>query len=293
MTLEAYFGTQYPSGGHTLLGGAGRTRGRGPDLALPAVPVAAARLLRADPLLPRAGGRRCRASSPRRGRCSPRSRRSSTRTPRWAPSRSSPPCRSCCCSEPCSCCCRGCSRSARAARSCPAVVGGGRNRRDRARVRPLARRGRPGRDSCCCSWSLATGARSGGRCSAGRRCSAVAIVVLALPTFGPLSDSLRLTESFSTSNVGAVNDPGNLLRPLKKEQMLGVWLTGGHRGDPVNWFQETYVLIGVAPDRRAAGPPVHRAHPPLDAGGLGGGDGASSGPCSPSAGSHGPTRSCS
>ena len=74
----------------------------------------------------------------------------------------------------------------------------------------------------------------------------VAVVVLALPTFGPLSDSLRLTESFSTSNVGAVNDPGNLLRPLKKEQMLGVWLTGGHRGDPVNWFQETYVLIGVA-----------------------------------------------
>ena len=74
---------------------------------------------------------------------------------------------------------------------------------------------------------------------------AVAIVVLALPTFGPLSDSLRLTESFSTSNAAAVNDPGNLLRPLKKEQMLGVWLTGTHRGDPVNWFQETYVLIGV------------------------------------------------
>jgi len=74
----------------------------------------------------------------------------------------------------------------------------------------------------------------------------VAIVLLALPTFGPLSDSLRLTDSFSTSNAAAVNDPGNLLRPLKKEQMLGVWLTGGHRGDPVSWFQETYVLIGVA-----------------------------------------------
>ena len=75
---------------------------------------------------------------------------------------------------------------------------------------------------------------------------AVTIVILALPTFGPLSDSLRLTESFSTSNPGAVADPGNLLRPLKKEQMLGVWLTGGHRGDPVAWFQETYLLIGVA-----------------------------------------------
>jgi hypothetical protein len=75
---------------------------------------------------------------------------------------------------------------------------------------------------------------------------AVALVLLALPTFGPLSDSLRLTESFSTSNVAAVNDPGNLLRPLKKEQMLGVWLTGSHRGDPGTWFQETYLLIGVA-----------------------------------------------
>ena len=74
---------------------------------------------------------------------------------------------------------------------------------------------------------------------------AVAVVLLALPTFGPLSDSLQLTKSFSTSNVAAVNDPGNLLRPLKKEQMLGVWLTGSHRVDPATRFQETYLLIGV------------------------------------------------
>lgn len=73
-----------------------------------------------------------------------------------------------------------------------------------------------------------------------------AIVLLALPTFGPLSESLRLAESFSTSNQAAVNDPGNLLRPLKLEQMLGVWLTGSHRADPVAWLQETYLLIGVA-----------------------------------------------
>ena len=74
----------------------------------------------------------------------------------------------------------------------------------------------------------------------------LAMVVLALPTFAELSDSLRLSKSFSTSNAAAVNDPGNLLRPLKREQMLGVWLTGAHRVDPVGWFQETYVLIGVA-----------------------------------------------
>jgi hypothetical protein len=75
---------------------------------------------------------------------------------------------------------------------------------------------------------------------------ALATVVLALPTFGPLSESLRLAESFSTSNQAAVNDPGNLLRPLKNEQALGVWLTGSHRIDPGVWFQETYVLIGIA-----------------------------------------------
>ena len=74
----------------------------------------------------------------------------------------------------------------------------------------------------------------------------LALVLLALPTFGPLSESLRLAESFSTSNQAAVNDPGNLLRPLKPEQMLGVWLTGSHRVDPAAWLHETYVLIGVA-----------------------------------------------
>ena len=75
---------------------------------------------------------------------------------------------------------------------------------------------------------------------------AVAIVLLALPTFGQLSDSLTLTKSFSTSNAAAVADPGNLLRPLKREQMLGIWLTGSHRVDPGTWFQETYLLIGMA-----------------------------------------------
>ena len=75
---------------------------------------------------------------------------------------------------------------------------------------------------------------------------AAAVVLLALPTFGSLSESVGLSKSFSTSNAAAVSDPGNLLRPLKKEQMLGVWLTGTHRVDPGAWFQETYLLIGVA-----------------------------------------------
>ena len=74
----------------------------------------------------------------------------------------------------------------------------------------------------------------------------LSLIVLALPTFGPLSESLRLAESFSTSNQLAVNDPGNLVRPLRIEQLLGVWITGTHRVDPTNWIQETYLLIGIA-----------------------------------------------
>jgi hypothetical protein len=75
---------------------------------------------------------------------------------------------------------------------------------------------------------------------------AVAIVLLAIPTFGPLTESIRLAESFSTSNAAAVADPGNLLRPLLEQQMLGIWLAGTHRVDPAGSLAETYFLIGVA-----------------------------------------------
>jgi hypothetical protein len=73
-----------------------------------------------------------------------------------------------------------------------------------------------------------------------------AIVLLAIPTFGPLSESVTLAESFSTSNAAAVADPGNLLRPLLEQQMFGVWLAGTHRVDPAGNLAETYFLIGVA-----------------------------------------------
>jgi hypothetical protein len=75
---------------------------------------------------------------------------------------------------------------------------------------------------------------------------AVGIVLLAIPTFGPLTESIRLAESFSTSNEAAVADPGNLLRPLLEQQMFGVWLGGTHRLDPAGNLAETYFLIGVA-----------------------------------------------
>lgn len=75
---------------------------------------------------------------------------------------------------------------------------------------------------------------------------AVALVVLALPTFGPLTESIRLAQSLSTANVPLAADPGNLLRPLLPQQMLGVWLGGTHRVDPLGHFGLTYALIGIA-----------------------------------------------
>jgi hypothetical protein len=75
---------------------------------------------------------------------------------------------------------------------------------------------------------------------------AVAVVLLAIPTFGPLTESIRLAESFSTSNTAAVADPGNLLRPLLEQQIFGIWLGGSHRVDPEGNLAETYFLIGVA-----------------------------------------------
>lgn len=75
---------------------------------------------------------------------------------------------------------------------------------------------------------------------------AIALILLAIPTFGPLTESIRLAQSFSTSNAAAVADPGNLLRPLLDEQMMGIWLGGSHRADPGGRVDETYLLIGVA-----------------------------------------------
>jgi hypothetical protein len=75
---------------------------------------------------------------------------------------------------------------------------------------------------------------------------ALALVVLAIPTFGPLTESIELAESFSTSNAAAVADPGNLVRPLLEQQVFGIWLGGAHRVDPDGNIAETYFLIGVA-----------------------------------------------
>lgn len=72
----------------------------------------------------------------------------------------------------------------------------------------------------------------------------VALLLLALPTFGPLSESLGLAKSLSTSNAAAAADPGNLVRPLLTAQLAGVWLGGSYRVDP-QYIGPTYFLIGL------------------------------------------------
>jgi hypothetical protein len=78
------------------------------------------------------------------------------------------------------------------------------------------------------------------------RCGVLAggLVLLALPTFLDLRTNLNLTSNVSNTNAAAVADPGNLLRPLLKVQAFGVWLGSSHRGDPEHLTQ-TYLLIGV------------------------------------------------
>jgi hypothetical protein len=73
---------------------------------------------------------------------------------------------------------------------------------------------------------------------------AVSTALIALPTVGPLSKTLSLAEGVSNSNAQANSDPGNLLRPLKFLQTLGVWLGESHRVEP-KYINQTYVLLGV------------------------------------------------
>jgi hypothetical protein len=73
---------------------------------------------------------------------------------------------------------------------------------------------------------------------------AAGTALIGLPTVGPLSKTLKLAEGVSNSNATAVSDPGNLLRPLKFLQTLGVWLGESHRVEP-RYLNQTYVLIGI------------------------------------------------
>lgn len=89
------------------------------------------------------------------------------------------------------------------------------------------------------------GARELSRLALGGAALAGCTALVGLPTVEPLSQTLALAESVSNSNPHAVSDPGNLLRPLKFLQTLGVWLGESHRVEP-KYVNQTYLLLGVA-----------------------------------------------
>ena len=66
------------------------------------------------------------------------------------------------------------------------------------------------------------------------------VIVGALPVVQHVGASLR-----SARGIALTNDPGNLLQPLKPVQALGVWIGGSYREDPVFHPVLTYTLIGV------------------------------------------------
>jgi hypothetical protein len=75
--------------------------------------------------------------------------------------------------------------------------------------------------------------------------AAAVFLVLSVPVLASFSDAFAVGNTFDQDSAVAVADPGNLLRPLLKEQVSGVWLHGSHRVDPGRFLQETYILIGV------------------------------------------------
>lgn len=91
---------------------------------------------------------------------------------------------------------------------------------------------------------LVTSRRDAWRLVLGGATLAAGTALAALPTVAQLSSTLKLAEAVSGSDVQAASDPGNLLRPLKFIQTLGVWLGESHRVEP-RYLNQTYVLMGV------------------------------------------------
>lgn len=71
-------------------------------------------------------------------------------------------------------------------------------------------------------------------------------LMAALQTVRDLSHTTGVAKSLSQSNSVAASDPGNLLRPLRAIQVLGVWIVGDHRIDPGQHATATYLICGIA-----------------------------------------------
>jgi hypothetical protein len=105
------------------------------------------------------------------------------------------------------------------------------------------------------AWALAAGAVllvalwqgvRGGRIGARAACTSVVagglvLLLAAWPTWRHISQSLHVAQSISTTA-----NPGNLQEPLKWTQAFGVWLRGSYKEEPAGAAAvATYALIGV------------------------------------------------
>ena len=89
---------------------------------------------------------------------------------------------------------------------------------------------------------LARGARSMLSLGALVCVAAAALVLAALPTWADLSGSLSVA-----NGIASTSNPGNLQRPLRAAQVLGVWLGGSYKLAPVGAeLTATQVLIGLS-----------------------------------------------
>lgn len=81
--------------------------------------------------------------------------------------------------------------------------------------------------------------------AAGGAALLVLVGILAAPALSNASRSFTLAAHLSSSNAGFANDPGNLLRPLRLLQIMGIWLGYDHR-QPPRYPLATNVLIGFS-----------------------------------------------
>ena len=74
---------------------------------------------------------------------------------------------------------------------------------------------------------------------------AAVVALAALPTLIDLASSLTLATNLSQSNTAFASDPGNLLQPIRWVQGFGAWLGGTHRLNPPEHFWATLAFIAV------------------------------------------------
>ena len=80
--------------------------------------------------------------------------------------------------------------------------------------------------------------------------AAALAVVLALPVIATLETQIRIQggtlDAGRAEATGAAVDLGNLAGPLKPQQVLGVWLSGDYRYEPLGYRMQQNIALGLA-----------------------------------------------